>query len=225
MTDLAELTPKAQQTRQHILDTALRLFAKNGFESTTMRDIAKEAKCSLGLAYRYFASKDDFVLALYWQFHHEWADEIAKMQGGSIAERFDLTMGIKVRQLASYREAMGSLFVAMLNPTSEVGVLSTNTIDLTKTVLTVFEEVVRGAKDAPKEKQVSQMALLLYSSHLLLQLFWLYDRTPNQRATKELLGFTKDSLHLLRRLIRLPFINRTLERLTDILIQVFVEQR
>ena len=38
--EIAGLTQKAALTRQRILDTALQLFATNGYEKTTMRDIA-----------------------------------------------------------------------------------------------------------------------------------------------------------------------------------------
>lgn len=225
MADSSELTPKAQQTRQHILDTALKLFAEKGYEKTTMRDIANEAGCSLGLAYRYFASKDDFVLALYWQFHHEWVNEIAQIRGGILAERFDTAMRIKMQQLNRYREAMGALFTTMLNPDSTVGVLSTGTAELTDTVMAVFEDLVRGASDTPNESKVEHITLLLYSAHLLIQLFWLYDRTPGQKATNELLEFTRDSLRLLRPMLRIPFIGNILARLATIVAQVFGSQR
>jgi AcrR family transcriptional regulator len=59
------LTPKALQTRERILGAALGLFAERGYEATTMRDVAREAGASVGLAYRYFASKEEFALALY----------------------------------------------------------------------------------------------------------------------------------------------------------------
>lgn len=51
-------TRKAEQTRQRILDSALELFASKGYEGTTMRDIAAQAECSPGLAYRYFSGKE-----------------------------------------------------------------------------------------------------------------------------------------------------------------------
>ena len=225
MTETSELTPKAQQTRQHILETALTLFSTTGYEKTTMRDIATEAGCSLGLAYRYFASKDDFVMALYWRFHYEWSEEFAKIDGGTLAERFDTTMRIKINQLTPYREAMGSLFTTMMNPTSAVGVLSTNTADLTETVMATFEDVVRGASDAPKEARIEHITTLLYSSHLLIQLFWIYDRTPEQKATHELLDFTRDSLRLLRPMLRIPFLGKSIARLATILSYVFGVQR
>jgi AcrR family transcriptional regulator len=46
-----------EQTRQHILDTSLRLFVQNGYGSTTIRDIAAEARISVGLLFHYFDSK------------------------------------------------------------------------------------------------------------------------------------------------------------------------
>ena len=50
------LTPKAQQTRELILETALALFASQCYQDTTLRDIAARADVSLGLTYRYFGT-------------------------------------------------------------------------------------------------------------------------------------------------------------------------
>ena len=46
-----------QIRKQEILDTAMTLFTYQGYEQTSMRDIAKEINVSLGLCYRYFDSK------------------------------------------------------------------------------------------------------------------------------------------------------------------------
>ena len=45
------LTQKAEATSIRILDVALDLFRRRGFEQTTMRGIATEAGVSLGSAY------------------------------------------------------------------------------------------------------------------------------------------------------------------------------
>lgn len=50
-----------QEKRQVILDTALELFAENGFYATSMSMIAKKAGISKGLAYNYFESKNDIL--------------------------------------------------------------------------------------------------------------------------------------------------------------------
>jgi len=52
------LTPKARRTRERIFEVALGLFGERGYEATTMRDIARAAGASVGLTYRYYASKE-----------------------------------------------------------------------------------------------------------------------------------------------------------------------
>src|SRR3954469_23490284 len=56
---------KSEQTRELIVETALRLFRERGFEATTMRAIAAEAGVSVGNAYYYFSSKEQLVQAYY----------------------------------------------------------------------------------------------------------------------------------------------------------------
>jgi hypothetical protein len=53
-------------------------------------------------------------------------------------------------------------------------------------------------------------------------LFWLYDRTPEQRASQELVQLASDMLGLLRRLLRLPPLARALHRLARIVEPMFV---
>src|SRR5579862_6836464 len=56
---------RGEATREQILDTAIRLFRKNGFDETTMRTVASEAGMALGLAYHYFPGKEALVMAYY----------------------------------------------------------------------------------------------------------------------------------------------------------------
>ncbi|WP_195267409.1 TetR/AcrR family transcriptional regulator [Eubacterium sp. 1001713B170207_170306_E7] len=43
--------------KQEILDVAMRVFAEKGYETTTMKDIAREAGVVAGLCYHYFQNK------------------------------------------------------------------------------------------------------------------------------------------------------------------------
>jgi len=45
--------------KQEILEGALRVFARKGYDKTTITDIAKELGISQGLCYRYYASKEE----------------------------------------------------------------------------------------------------------------------------------------------------------------------
>ena len=49
------------EKKQLIMDVALRLFAENGFESTSIDSIASHAGISKGLVYAYFECKDDLL--------------------------------------------------------------------------------------------------------------------------------------------------------------------
>lgn len=52
------------ERRTRILDAAERVFARGGFHTTTMNDVAAEAGMSPGNLYRYFASKDAIIAGM-----------------------------------------------------------------------------------------------------------------------------------------------------------------
>ena len=60
--------------KSEILDGAIVVFAKKGYDRTTISDIAKELKISQGLCYRYFSSKE----AIYDAALEKYADLIAE---------------------------------------------------------------------------------------------------------------------------------------------------
>ena len=51
------------KTRELLVDVARQLFAKNGFESTSMNDIALAANKGRRTLYTYFNSKEEIYLA------------------------------------------------------------------------------------------------------------------------------------------------------------------
>jgi TetR/AcrR family transcriptional regulator, fatty acid metabolism regulator protein len=51
--------------RRQILDAAVRVFARQGFHSTRVADIADEAGVAYGLVYHYFKSKDEVLNELF----------------------------------------------------------------------------------------------------------------------------------------------------------------
>lgn len=59
-----ESASHADQVRQRILDGATRAFARSGMQGTSVPDIATECGISVGLLYRYFASKAELYTAI-----------------------------------------------------------------------------------------------------------------------------------------------------------------
>jgi AcrR family transcriptional regulator len=68
---------KATRNRERIVSEALALFARDGYEQTTMESIAEAAEVSPSTLYRYFPSKDLVILARYKAFAQTFADVFA----------------------------------------------------------------------------------------------------------------------------------------------------
>jgi AcrR family transcriptional regulator len=156
-----QLTPKGERTREHILDTALGLFIQHGYDATTMREIAAAAECSLGLTYRYFARKEDLVLALYHRTANEQEAYVQSLPPAPIADRFAQAMHAKIAQIAPYRDAFGALFGAALTPNSGVAVLGDQTSDIRSQISRAFYDLVRGDSVARGDRTDRLLATVL----------------------------------------------------------------
>lgn len=55
---------KAEERRTQLIDTALQVFAKKGFDKTSVRELAAAAGVAQGLMYHYFKSKDQLLEAV-----------------------------------------------------------------------------------------------------------------------------------------------------------------
>ncbi|MBZ5606081.1 MAG: TetR family transcriptional regulator [Acidobacteriia bacterium] len=58
------MIPKAVDTKTRILDAAEKLFGKNGFDATSLRDITAEASVNLAAVNYHFQSKDSLIDAV-----------------------------------------------------------------------------------------------------------------------------------------------------------------
>ncbi|MCA9642428.1 MAG: TetR family transcriptional regulator [Myxococcales bacterium] len=65
---------RSDNRRDELLAAAARLFSKNGFEATSMRDIANEVGMLAGSMYYHFPAKDDLIVAA----HAEGVQELLR---------------------------------------------------------------------------------------------------------------------------------------------------
>jgi TetR/AcrR family fatty acid metabolism transcriptional regulator len=89
----------ADVKRRLILDAAVRVFARQGYEASRVGDVAKEAGVAYGLVYHYFGSKDAVLEAV---FREQWgrllaAVALAEETGESAPEQLALVVKIVLR--------------------------------------------------------------------------------------------------------------------------------
>lgn len=220
---MAARTSKSEQTRERIRKAAFTLFAQRGFESTTLRQIANEADCSLGLTYRYFKNKDALVFSLYEELSGQFETELASLPTGTVGQRWAYACRKKLEILAPHRNTLGTVLASALRPDSPVAVLGDATSGLRHRMHDAFTRLVRDASDAPAGADPAQLATLLYGLHLSVLLFWFNDRTEGTTATDELIDIAAGFLRMLPVLLPMASEQIGLERLSRVFSAVFLD--
>jgi AcrR family transcriptional regulator len=224
MTRASTPTRKSEETRTRILEAALALFRKRGFEKTTMRDIARESGVALGAAYYYFDSKDALVMGFYERAQRDLdpllEDSLAKTQG--LEERLRAAIEVKFRYFAPNRKLMGALS-AHIDPQHPLSPFSEATRSIREHDIGFLAAAVDGAKGRIPDDLKAHLPRVLWLYQMGLLLFWVYDSSPGQTRTKQL--FQK-SLSIVVNLIKfssLPLMRPVRKLATDLLEIVYGE--
>ena len=186
---------QGRATREHLYTTAIRLIAERGWEATTLREVAAEAGVSVGLLYRYFPSKRAVLLAFYDQLSAEYAARAVQMERGSWRDRFLCALRTSLAVLRPHRGTLSALAPILVGDAGD-GLFAPGTAFSRLRVQQVFHEAVTGAADAPPPPIGAALGRLLYLLHLATILWWLMDRSPEQRATDRLLTLAEQALPL-----------------------------
>lgn len=195
-------TGKAQRKQEVILDTALGLFASQGYQATTMREIASAAGTSTGLTYRYFRRKDDLALALYSRLADQLHDVATTIDGRTVAERFTALLHHKLTLLEPHRSVLLAVIARAFEPSDDLGVLGPRSSAVRDRVMDAIRTVTRDANE--------QRVRRLYTLHLLVVLLWTQDRTPDRKVARGFVDLLGDALPILLPLLPLagPFTKR-----------------
>ena len=78
---------QALEKRRQILDAAVHVFAREGFYSCRVSDIADEAGVAYGLVYHYFSSKDEILDTLFLERWNLLLEAIAAVDEGDLPAR------------------------------------------------------------------------------------------------------------------------------------------
>jgi AcrR family transcriptional regulator len=96
-------------SRAKLMAAARRLFARHGYAATTMRDIARAARSSIGNLYFYFENKDELIRSLMLETRGPvwaWADAAAAAAPRGAARVAIVTYATVIRLLTVDRDLM-----------------------------------------------------------------------------------------------------------------------
>ena len=183
---------KAERTRKTILDTAMDLFRKEGYNKATMRAIAKNAGLSAGAAYYYFPSKEHIVQHYYEEGYHEQvaASREVLVQEKAFASRLRGVVEAHMRVAAPYHAISRALFAVAADPTHPISPFSAESKELRDRHIALFDEVVHGSSTSfsglPK-RFLDRLPELLWLYKMAIILYWVHDHSPEQEKTFRLI--------------------------------------
>jgi AcrR family transcriptional regulator len=214
---------KSQETRVRILDAALEAFRERGFESATMREVAKRAGVAVGAAYYYFDSKDAIVLAFYARAQEEMAPriQVALDQSRTLEARLRAVISHKFDYFEPNRRLLGALS-AHADPEHPLSPFGKETQAIREQDVAMFERAVTdsGVKLPPSVRPYLARLLWMYQMGLIL--FWVYDGSKRQERTSLLYEKTLKMLLVTLKIAALPLF-RPLHRLSGELLAVIFE--
>lgn len=196
----------SEKTRALILEQALELFRTKGFDTTTMRDIARSAKVATGAAYYYFPSKEAIVAAYYDQVQqrHEASVRESLDCAADLRGRLGLVIHSKLDILKDDRKFLGALFRYTGEPDHPLSVFGKGTQSQREHSISIFGEVLGDIEVSDQVRKV--LASAVWMMHLGFILFYFQDDSPEQKRTHALVDGVLDLLTQFLKLVSSPLV-------------------
>jgi AcrR family transcriptional regulator len=178
------VTAKTQAaTRERILSAARRLFAANGFEAATTRDIAEGAEIGVGTLFNYFPTKEAIVACLAAEAASEACREFTRRSaaGESFEEDLFAFVAAGLRKLKPLRKNLPTALETGFKPLAAAG-------DAGQSWRVAQLEAVNALAQKHGFKELAPLVLQIYwSLYSGLLLSWAIDKSPRQEDTLALL--------------------------------------
>lgn len=213
------VTAKAEETRERILDAALRLFRKQGFDETTMRDVAAEAEVATGAAYYYFRSKEDLVMAFYRRAAEEQRSAVPRVMGRSkdVRKRVRAIIDQTFDQFAHHRRLLAGLARVGIDPKHPLSPFGAETKAMRDASIESFRQAIEGSDLRVPKDLAPELPRLLWLYQMGLVLFWIYDESKGQARTKALATGTLELLVRTLQLASLPLMGPLRKRFVAVM--------
>lgn len=203
---MAAREPKdPKDTSEQILEAALTLFRERGFANATMRDIAAKAGVASGLAYYYFDSKDAIVLAFYQRAREDMAALVEKAhQERTLTARLQALVEAKFAYFKPNRRFLGAILGHAADPANPLSPFNEASRPIRELEFAQFDRALRETRTSVPRDLAPHLPKMLWFYQMGLLLFWIHDRSPDQRRSHELLAASLRSVVLLIKLANIP---------------------
>ena len=142
---MAERTNGQGDKRRLLLDAAVRVFARKGYHSARVGDIAEEAGVAYGLLYHYFASKEEVLRSVFRETWRALIQTIKSVEEGDDPPREQLRKVAEIL-LRSWRRDPDLVRVLVLEVTRS-GHLAGEMDEIVASFAVIQEIVERGQAD------------------------------------------------------------------------------
>jgi AcrR family transcriptional regulator len=223
--NIAPSRPKSEATRNHILDSALKLFRERGFEQTTMRQIATESGLALGAAYYYFESKDALVMAFYDRAQTDLTPRLLEglSRHTSLENRLRVLLDRKFEYFRPHRSLLETLS-SHVDPRHPLSPFSQATKSIRDRDIDFFARAVEGSKTQIPGDLRPFLPTVLWLYQMGLLLFWFFDDSPHQSRTARLVDKTLGLVVTLIKFSGLPFMGPVRKRVVELLELAYGEE-
>ena len=172
--------PVAADKRRVILDAAVRVFARQGFHTCRVSDIADEARVAYGLVYHYFSSKEEILDTLFLERWELMLEAIAEADAEQRSPRAKL-YAIAAFIIDSYRydpELMKVIIVEVTRAANTFG--RTHLAKIREAYEMITEIVRRGQAEGEFRPEVDPPFAALAFYGLIEQVLtsWIFEPDP-----------------------------------------------
>jgi AcrR family transcriptional regulator len=210
---------RSDETRNRILDAALKLFREQGFAETTMREIAAEAGVATGGAYYYYRSKEELVMAFYLRTSEEAAEQLeaAFKSTKDLRKRLRAMIALRFEQFGQHRELMTALLKAGVDPRDPLSPFGDETRAVRDETIGWYARALEGSNAKVPKDIAEHLPRLLWLYHMGLIYYWITDTSPRQRRTERLVDASLDLVVQLIGASSLPFVGPLRRRALKVL--------
>ncbi len=184
---------KQQEIRGEIIVTAVEMFSENGFDSTTMKQIARKVGIGDATIYKYFPSKDKLIIAYYGLKAEESIQTFLsenEFYEFSLQEKLQLLIDTYLDSLLPDREFVAeSLTMIMQSPS----ILFKEVTPVREEFVAVVEGILIEAENAgeiAKSPFIGATAKLTNEFILAVLLYWVKDDSDEFSNTTQMVDMS-----------------------------------